>query len=91
MREMKLLIFLKKEFFRIKVIYLKQKKKKNQKNHKNKRNQKKNYVKTNFLKILRKNQKVLTMIYLKNILNLNYLTFWQKHYLKQNLKGKIMT
>ena len=31
MREMKLLIFLKKEFFCIKIIHLKQKKKKNQK------------------------------------------------------------
>ena len=37
MREMKLLVFLKKEFFRIKEMYLKQKKKKNQK----KTNQKK--------------------------------------------------
>ena len=35
-----------------------------------KKNQKKNQIKTNFLNILRMNQKVLTMICLKNILNL---------------------
>ena len=40
MRQMKLLIFLKKELFRIKVMYLKQKK-----------NQKKNQKKTNFLNV----------------------------------------
>ena len=33
-----------------------------------KRNQKKNQIKTNFLNILRMNQKLLTMIFLKNIL-----------------------
>ena len=66
MREMKLLIFLKKEFFRMKVIYLKPMKKKNQM---------KNQMKTNFLKILRKNQKILTI----------------KNYLEQKIKIKIMT
>ena len=62
---MKLSIFLKKGFFRIKVMHLKQKKKKNQK-----KNQKKNKKKTNFLNILRMNQKVLTKSCLKNILML---------------------
>ena len=42
MQEMKLLIFLKNEFFRVMMEYLKQKKK---------RNQKKNQTKTNFLNI----------------------------------------
>ena len=45
MREMILLIFLKKEFFHIKIMYLKQKKKKNRKNNQ-KKNQKKNKKKT---------------------------------------------
>ena len=56
---MKLLIFLKKELFRIKVMYLKQKKKKESKESEE----------NNFLnKILRMNKKVLTMSCLKNIL-----------------------
>ena len=45
MREMILLIFLRKEFFHIKIMYLKQKKKKNLKNNQ-KKNQKKNKKKT---------------------------------------------
>ena len=40
----------------------------------------------NFLKVLRMNQKVLTMSCLKNILNLQYQLSWQKHYLKQKIK-----
>ena len=44
-------------------------------------------MKTHFLKILRMNQKLLTMICLKNILNLKYLLSWQKHYLKQKIKN----
>ena len=56
-----------------------------------KKNQKKNQIKTNFLNILRMNQKVLTMIFLKNILFLQYLLFWQKNYVRQKMKIKIMT
>ena len=44
--------------------------KKKEKKKKKKKNQKKNQKKLNFLNILRMNQKVLTMICLKNILNL---------------------
>ena len=44
-------------------------------------------MKTHFLKILSMNQKLLTMICLKNILNLKYLLSWQKHYLKQKIKN----
>ena len=51
--------FWKKELFSIKVMYLKQKKKKNQK---------KTQKKTEFLNILRMNQKLLNMICLNNIL-----------------------
>ena len=56
---------LKKKLFRIKLINLKQKKKKNQK-------------KTKFLNKSRINQKVLTMICLKNNLIFQHLLFWQK-------------
>ena len=44
-----------------------------------------------FLNILRMNQRVLTMSYLKHILDIQYLLFWQKHYLKQKVKRKTMT
>ena len=60
-------------------MYLKQKKKKNQK---------KNQIKTNFLKILRIKQKVLTMICLKNILIIQYLLFWQKKLFEIKDKNK---
>ena len=62
-REIKLLIFLKKKFFRIKITHLKQKKKKNQK-----KNKKKSQKKKTFLNILRMNRKVLIIICLKIIL-----------------------
>ena len=45
----------------------------------------------NFLKILRKNKKILTMSCLKNILNIQHLLLWQKNYLEQKIKIKIMT
>ena len=77
MQEKILLIFLKKELFHIKLMYLKQKKKKNKK--------------TNFLNTLRINQKVLTMNCLKNILIPQHLLFWQKNYLQQKIKRKTMT
>ena len=64
MQEMILLIFLKKELFRIKKMYLKQKEK----------NQKRKEAK-NFLNILSMNQRILTMICLNNILILKYLLF----------------
>ena len=68
MREIVLLIFLKQEFLRIKIMHLKEKKKKQRKNQK----------KTNFSNILRTNQRVLTIICLKNISILKHLLFWQK-------------
>ena len=58
---------------------------------KKKRNQKKNYTKTNFQKILRMNQKVLTMSCLKNILNLQYLVLWPKNYLLHKIKRKTIS
>ena len=64
MQEMILLIFLKKELFRIKKMYLKQKEK----------NQKRKEAK-NFLNILSMNQRILTKICLNNILILKYLLF----------------
>ena len=42
-------------------------------------------------KILRMNQKALIMSCLKNILNLQYLLFWKKHYLKQKIKRKTLS
>ena len=63
----------------------KTKKKKNQK--KNQKNQNK----TNFLYVLRMNQKVLTMTCLKHILVIQHLLFWQENYLIQKIKRKIMT
>ena len=36
------------------------------------------------------NEKVLTMVCLKGMLNFQYLLFWQKHYLKQKIKIKLM-
>ena len=66
-------------------MYLKQKKKKNQKK---KKDQKKNQIKANFLMILRINQKVLTMICLKNILIIQYLLFWQKKLFEIKDKNK---
>ena len=63
MREMKLLIFLKKEFFHIKITHLEQKKK----NQKKQENQKRKDSK-DLSKILRINKKILTMICLKIIL-----------------------
>ena len=44
-----------------------------------------------FLNILRMNQRVLTMSYLKHILDIQYILFWQKYYLKQKVKRKTMT
>ena len=52
-----IIYLLKNEFFHIRVMYIKLKKKKNQR---------KNLKKTNFLKILRMNQKVLTISYFKH-------------------------
>ena len=59
MREKILLVFLKKEFFRIKIMYLKLKKKTQKKNQKNnqKKNQKKKEPKI-LSNILRMNQRV---------------------------------
>ena len=37
------------------------------------------------------NQKVLTMIYLENILILKHLLFWQANYMRQKVKPKIMS
>ena len=37
------------------------------------------------------NQRVLTMICLKNILILNYLVLWQKNYLKQKIERETMS
>ena len=45
----------------------------------------------NFLKILRKNKKILTMSCLKNILNIQHLLLRQKNYLEQKIKIKVMT
>ena len=70
-----LLIFLKKEFFCIGVMYL---------------TQRKSQKKTNFSNISRMNRKVLTMICLKIILILQHLVLWQKNYLKQRIKRKAM-
>ena len=63
MREKILLTYLKKELFRIKVIYLKNKRKRRIKRRRIRR------IRTNFLNILRMNQKVLTMILFKEYFN----------------------
>ena len=63
MQEKILLIFLKKEFFRIGVMYFKQRK---------------SQKKTNFLNILRMKQKILTMVCSIIILILQNLVIWQK-------------
>ena len=51
----------------------------------------KNQMKTNFLNMLRINQKILTMSCLKNISSIQHLMFWQKNYLEQKRIRKIMT
>ena len=78
----KIIILFEKDFFRILIKHLKQKKNKNQK---------KNQKKTNFLNTLRMNQKVLTMNCSKNIFMLQHLLFWHKNYSKQKIKIKTMT
>ena len=66
MREKILLIFLKKEFFRLKVMYLKQKKKKKQKK-KTKEEIIEEFI-NNFISFIERKSEDKIMIYLANIL-----------------------
>ena len=85
MREIILLIFLKKELFHIKVMYLKQKKKNQKKTSQEKKD---GYKK--FIRYIEDESKVLTMNYSKNIFMLQYLMLWQKNYIRQKIKRKII-
>ena len=85
-REIKLLTFLKKEFFRIKTIF----KTKEEESEKESEEESDEELEKERFKKFNKymNHRVLTMICLKIILILWYLVLWQKHYMRQKIKIK---
>ena len=88
MQEMILLGFLKKELFRIKIMYLKQKKKKNQK----KTSQKKikdDYK--NFFKYIENESKSITYELFEKHFNIVAPTVLAKNYMRQKIKRKTMS
>ena len=82
MQEMKLLIFLKKGLFRIRVMYLKQKKKKNQK-----KNQKKT-KENKFFKYIEYESESINYDLFKESFNFQHLLFWQKKLFETKNKNK---
>ena len=82
-REMKLLLFLKKEFFHIKIIHLKQKKKKNQKKKK-----KKNQTKTNFFKYIENESEDINYDLFKDYFNFVVPTVFAKQLFQRKNKNK---
>ena len=85
-REIKLLTFLKTEFFRIKTIFKtkEEESEKESEEESDEESEKERFKKFN--KYM--NHRVLTMICLKIILILWYLVLWQKHYMRQKIKIK---